>query len=93
MKQNTYRICSKCGNENSADANFCLNCGTALSDNNNFVLTAHSSDLDFPLVDLELSVEEEVKAKKLVITFEAIPAGCQSQGLVFAESLWREIPH
>ena len=31
MKQTYYRICSNCGNQNAADANFCLKCGTTLS--------------------------------------------------------------
>ena len=32
-KQNNYIYCQKCGEENSKDTSFCINCGSRLSDN------------------------------------------------------------
>lgn len=87
MKQTYYRICSKCGNQNAADANFCLKCGNALSPADDYTLVPHAADQSFPLFDLELTPDEVAQTKNFVITTSTdIPAGYRSAGLVFAES-------
>ncbi|WP_261809931.1 zinc ribbon domain-containing protein [Levilactobacillus humaensis] len=87
MKQTYYRICSKCGNPNAADANFCLKCGTSLSSADEYALIPHAADQAVPLFDLELTPDEVAQTKNFKITADRdIPAGYRSAGLIFAES-------
>ncbi|MFC6274105.1 zinc ribbon domain-containing protein [Levilactobacillus tangyuanensis] len=87
MKQNIYRICSKCGHQNTADANFCLQCGTTLTTDDDYIFTPYAADKSFPLFDLELTPEELAETKNFMITkSDIIPTGYRSAGLVFAES-------
>ncbi|AYM01666.1 zinc ribbon domain-containing protein [Levilactobacillus yiduensis] len=87
MKQTYYRICSNCGNQNAADANFCLKCGTTLSAADEYALIPHAADQTFPLFDLELTPDEVAQTKNFKITADqTIPAGYRSAGLIFAES-------
>ncbi|EIW13139.1 hypothetical protein N692_04760 [Lactiplantibacillus plantarum EGD-AQ4] len=87
MKQTYYRICPACGNQNAADANFCLKCGGALSPNDEYAIMPHSSDQTFPLFDLELTPDEVAMTKTFMITSApAVPVGYRSAGLIFAES-------
>ena len=87
MKQTYYRICSHCSNQNAADANFCLKCGTTLSSADEYVLIPHAADQSFPLFDLELTPDEVAQTKNFIITAATdLPAGYRSAGLIFAES-------
>ncbi|KRL93731.1 zinc-ribbon domain-containing protein [Levilactobacillus hammesii] len=87
MKQTYYRICPKCGNQNAADANFCLKCGTTLSPADEYALIPHAADQSFPLFDLELTPDEVAQTKNFIITAATdLPAGYHSAGLIFAES-------
>ena len=87
MQQTFYRICSKCGNQNAADANFCLKCGAKLAATDEYAIVQHAADLSFPLFDLELTPDETALTKTFLITAsQNIPNGYRSAGLVFAES-------
>lgn len=87
MKQTYYRICPKCGNQNAADANFCLKCGSTLSAADEYTLIPHAADQSFPLFDLELTPDEVAQTKNFIITAATqLPAGYRSAGLIFAES-------
>lgn len=87
MKQTYYRICSQCGNQNTADANFCLKCGNTLSTADEYVLIPHAADQSFPLFDLELTPDEVALTKTFIVTADTqLPTGYRSAGLIFAES-------
>ena len=87
MQQTYYRICSKCGNQNSNDANFCLKCGAPLSITDEYTVVSHAADLNFPLFDLDLSPDEVSKTKGFIISSsDEVPAGYHTVGLIFSES-------
>lgn len=87
MQQTYYRICSKCGNQNSNDANFCLKCGAPLSTGDEYTIVPYAADLSFPLFDLGLTPDEVALTKTFIITSgEVVPNGYRSAGLIFAES-------
>jgi len=87
MTVTTYRVCPDCGFQNTNEANFCLHCGHALTAANNYIMTPHATDLDFPLSALNLSPTEVEKARSLRLTLATdIPAGYHSGGIIFAES-------
>ncbi|MFC6207290.1 MULTISPECIES: zinc ribbon domain-containing protein [Levilactobacillus] len=87
MKQTYYRICSNCGNQNSADANFCLKCGTTLTTADDYAMIPHAADQSFPLFDLELTPDEVAQTKTFIITKDTeIPTGYRTVGMIFAES-------
>ncbi|WP_164504747.1 zinc ribbon domain-containing protein [Levilactobacillus huananensis] len=87
MKQTYYRICSRCGNPNAVDANFCLKCGTTLSSADEYAVIPHAADQVFSLFDLALTPDEVAQTRNFKITEDRhIPVGYQSAGLIFAES-------
>lgn len=87
MQQTYYRICSKCGNQNASDANFCLKCGAPLAASDEYTIVPHAADQSFPLFDLGLTPDEVAMTKNFVITSSRdVPNGYHSAGLIFAES-------
>lgn len=87
MKQVTQRICPQCGYANGTTANFCLQCGAALTAANDFQVVPHGTDLSFPVTGLDLTTAERAQLHRLIITMSpTIPTGYQSAGPIFVES-------
>lgn len=87
MLKEVYRVCSKCGMSNDANANFCLKCGTKLTDADKKPLLKHSGQFTDVLAGLDISAEERQLAEQVVISTGSIPADGALASAVYAEAV------
>ncbi|MGF2385623.1 zinc ribbon domain-containing protein [Lentilactobacillus otakiensis] len=87
MLKEVYRVCPKCGMSNDAEANFCLKCGTKLTDADKKPLLKHSGRFTDVLAGLDISAEERQAAEQVEILTGGMPDGAVADSPIYAESV------
>lgn len=87
MLKEVYRICPKCGMSNDMEANFCLKCGTKLTDADKKPLLKHSGRFIDVLAGLDISAEERAAAQQVEFLVGGLPVDAIVNSPVYAEAV------
>lgn len=87
MLKEVYRVCPKCGMSNDVTANFCLKCGTKLSDEDKKPLLKQSGRFIDVLAGLDISPEERKAAQQVEFLVGGMPEDAIVNSPVYAEAV------